>query len=476
VTTGDAVAAKGIYAELSALVLTSALHHPTRAAPAWNDALTIAPIDLWPNELARPLPLVFVNLRGLSYVPHQQLLKGIYRAAWAANLLRLRCAIDVMRDLDSGEVNYRVIKGGAVCALTGDWGARRMGDLDLAIARDSGDYVRDVLTNGNFVQRAPNRSVDGLWESPTGGKLDVHTVNQEDPSRSWVLAEPGRHVEILSHSLHIPSPEVIAALALHHGISGVADSDHIQSQLDIARLLPHCDEDELSRLLSVAGKGDEAANLLQELVDLEIPSIRSRSVHRIRDRQRSIGRKSRLSQVATLVSRGKVVFRDRRIPIRRVVGECPDLRFRLAYLLWISLGQVRFLELLYIRKAGGFIPASDECLPSMSPVVIEPAPILKRSLNFVSIRIPGIEDRFRLRLPANQRCRIRLDVLSRGSVPPRMIFVNGRLQGYLPPDDALGVRLDVLPLKGSVEISLRLYPGAPQPDEPVYVEFQGIVP
>lgn len=443
-------------AAMRTLVMKAALGHADQALASWNHALALAPIDEWANEFARPLPLVYLNLRSHGHFAHEQLLKGIYRAAWATNMVRLRSAVDVLEELDTISVPYRLIKGGAVCALTGDWGARRMGDLDIAFPSDHQECVAHVLAQRGFSPRIASGSIDGLWENEQSGRLDVHGVDMRDPHRRWVLSDPGQRIELLTHQIHVPSREVTIAVAIQHALTGLADSDYLQGQLDVARLLASARDGTLVELLGKVRDQDRLADFLTELSDLGVAIDAPALLGSIRAVHRKMSAQGRRSDRRRARRRMLLVVRERRRSIRNLLRVCPDLAKRPVYVLWLSLAQLRPVESRWLRMFGGFLPRPRNPFPEGEMVSIDfPARLVTNSL-FTAVRVPDVEDRFRITLPATGRYRMTLAVCDPRRDPVRLVFVNGWLHGYLPVDDHASARIDLEVLDVDVEVSLRL--------------------
>lgn len=454
-------------------VLRAALANGDEALAAWNQALAIAPIDVWANELARPLPLVYLNLRSRAGMQHEQLLKGIYRAAWASNMLRLRSAIDVMHDFDSAHVPYRLIKGGAVCAITADWGARRMGDLDVVFASNHQEQVARILTKRGFSQRIASRSIDGLWENQGAGRLDLHGVDMRDPSRRWVLDEPGQRIDALTYPIHVPSREVTITLATHHALTGLADSDYVQGQLDVARLMHHADVERLAQLVSPMREQDQMLEFFQELGNLGALPDAPVLITRIRSSHRRFAARDARHRTRRRLQRMLLVLRERRRSVVQLVRDCPQLLGRPVYLAWLSAAQMRPVESWWLRRFGGFLPRPVQTFPINQTVAIEFTSKVSATPLYSSINVPGVEDRFRVRVATSKSFRMTLGVMGSEATVVRLVFVNGWLHGYLPVDGFPSARIDSTSASGSVEISLRLASDAGTSSSGVTVRLEG---
>lgn len=453
--------------DLATLVLQAAVLEPERAVPAWVVATELEPIDDWPSELARPLPLVYLNVKDSPEVVHRDLLRGIYRAAWSANMVRLRHAIDVISEFDYQGIDYRLIKGTAVCALTDNWSARRMGDIDVVVPGEQAREVKAILETCGFHHQVAGASIQGLWKSPAGGIIDLHVAS----SRQYggLLTDEPQVRMVLDVPLRVPSPELSVCIAAHHAQLGSATSDYIQGLLDIYRLLPLCDVAELTRALRHTHQGNFFVQVVEHLrtlgadpdpylrgVDLEAltPSLDPDAKPPLALSQASLASMAaRLSSPVTLANRVRLL---RRSP---------------TYLAWLSAGYIRPWEERVVRRTGGFLPPPPEALTVGTPLEVTPRSTLTQTAVITAIRIPGIEDRIRIRLPHASRARIRFSPLDKSSLASRMVFVNGTMHGYFPPFDASSVAIEVTPIDGSVEMSLRLHKRASQDDFAITVEI-----
>lgn len=430
-------------------------------------ATKLEPIDDWTSELARPLPLVYLNVKDSQEVAHRDLLRGIYRAAWSANMVRLRHAIDVIGEFDSQGIDYRLIKGTAVCALTDNWSARRMGDIDVVVLSEHAREVKAILETCGFEHQVAGSSSQGLWKSSAGGIVDLHVAHAR--AYGGLLTDQPHVRMVLDVPLRVPSPELSVCIAAHHAQLGFAASDYIQGLLDIYRLLPICEAAKLTVALRHTHQGNFFVQVVEHLrtlgadpdrylqgIDLEAltPSLDPDAKPPLASSQASwASMAARLSSPLSLANR------------------VPYLRTSPTYLAWLSAGHIRPGEERVVRLSGGFLPLPPEALTVGTTLEVTPRPTLTQTSKITSVRIPGIEDRVRIRLPPTARARIRLSRLDELSMASRMVFINGTMHGYFPPFDASSVAIDVAPIDGSVEISLRLHKNASQDDFAITVEM-----
>lgn len=153
------------------LVIRAACARGVEGASAWAELHVKYGWELLPHSLARFLPMIYLNVRAEPLVPDRDRLRGVYRASWASNLTWIGVARPVLEGLRVRGVEPIVIKGGALCILTGRWGFRRMGDLDVVLPSMSAPAVRDLLQCSGFTRITPpvagvHSDVEGPWEGP----------------------------------------------------------------------------------------------------------------------------------------------------------------------------------------------------------------------------------------------------------------------------------------------------------------------
>lgn len=364
--------------DLETLALRAALAPPEQAHTAWCTLISeVTWMDL-PDRIYRCLPSIAVALScqapGVhtaltdeSTVPHAARLAGVYRSTWTDNILRVRTISPIFDALDSQEVDYRVLKGAAVCALTDRWGVRRMGDIDIAVGthqvREAMQALRDSGYTPRFFRRVSSRRPPKAmcWEGPDGAVLDLHVCHGTTRA-PWtrasiidrMLDQPALRVFSQNRFWKLPSPEAMIVHAVHHADVGAAASDHAQAILDIARLLPHCDMNRVMALATDVNLGPLTLSLCMRSSDLS-----DRSLHIVAD----VGswRTRRDANAATgkafrAVLDAPAVIAER-WPTR---GEIADLRstrdlWRIPYSLWLLGGRMRPVERAVSIRLGGFL-------------------------------------------------------------------------------------------------------------------------
>jgi len=446
------------------LVLQAALLEPQRALAAWHAALELSPIEDWPGTLARPLPRIYLRLRHQPGFSHVDRMRGVYRAAWTSNMVMLsRCAV-VIRVLDAHSIPYRVIKGGAVCAMLGSWGARRMGDIDLVVPAVFGEQVEEILRGLAFDPLFVRRRglTQGPWQDQHGGLLDVHPLTPASDVACMVFGEFGRRLTTDGVVLHVPSAGVSLVLAAGHSVLQVAESDLMQGLLDVASLEPLADPRDVAGSLGTRFQVNAFQSILESLIDLgwtptqswtsTIRSARVKTVG-IRDLPKRADRARRTAR------RWASALRNRAVSPLRLRRSQPWLSAHPGYSLWVALGHARPIEAQVVRRRGGFLPLPSGAMKSGDRVTARfgSKPFTDRSVTSWNVEMH--DARFALRLHGRDRAWIGLACEDPG-INPRVLFINGRLRGWFPVDGHADAEFDVVPVHGRVEFSFRSADGA----------------
>ena len=316
-----------------------------------------------PGPVERCLAPIAVNLGCQSgtgedspkRVPHSARLAGVYRATWSANIVRVRAMGPLLAAFDERAIDYRVLKGTAICALTDRWGMRRMGDMDLAVssahASESVSILRDLGFWPRFFRRIddadPPRAI--CWEGPGGHILDMH-IGYARRKRSSVIdamfARRPRWVSSQGREWPLPTDEAMAIHAAVHARTGAAVSDHIQSVLDLALILPRTDPRVLGAMArSLRGAGP-VGRLQRELVAITSRPMAIVGVSPIEPWVVGLGR------TAAEVARLPEVLTER--APTHPIATSPNVRSR-AYRMWRRTGYLRPVEQLVARTLGGFL-------------------------------------------------------------------------------------------------------------------------
>ena len=349
--------------EQDRLALRAALLPRADASTAWIALLSSTPWMELSGPIQRCLAQIAVNLgcqtrtqdeTGIE-VPHSARLAGVYRSTWSANILRIRALEPLLEAFDERAIDYRVLKGTAVCAVTDRWGTRRMGDMDIAVAAAHAAASVRILRNAGFSPRFFRRITDAnppsasCWEGPGGQILDLH-IGRAGRKRGDVIdamfASPAMRIDSQGRSWPLPSRELMAVHAAAHARTGAAVSDHIQAVLDLALILPGTDPLTLEAIARRCGASAALARLQLELVAVTgqpMPIVRPLRAEPLT---------SRIDRIAGAAVRLPQVVSER--TSERPVSTGANVRDGL-YRFWRRSGDLRPLERVVCRTFGGFL-------------------------------------------------------------------------------------------------------------------------
>lgn len=444
---------------LTALVLQSALLEPHRAVQAWSRATDLMPLEDWPSALVRPLPRIYLNLRHQQGFSHHAIMRGIYRAAWSANMVKLSRASAVCAELERRGLDHRIVKGGAVCSWLDTWGSRRMGDLDLVVPTRTWIEVEAVLRECGFAPRfpAPSGPTVGTWDDGHGGVLDVHAVDERGSLHALSLGRPVCRAPAGSHRLAIPDVDACVAIAVGHARLGVAESDRVQGLLDLAALEQHADPRAVISLLEVSGSLETGLEMLTTLREIGWEPSQEWPLEEAAARAaRSRGSGERRRAMPRGLAKASRVVRHRgRSPLRLLRSQVWLGRQPL-YLGWLSLGQPRPLEARLLARIRPLMPLPREALPVGEDVRVPFDWTPRTERHVTGWNAATLDRRFALRVAQPGRVRLVISLPDGVQAPNRrMLFLNGRVYGYFPVDDAREATYEVDAPRGFIEGSLR---------------------
>ncbi len=430
------------------LALRSALLSRDEAIVAWTELLNQVSWMDFPDPVERCLPAIAVNLgchsrpdpNELDEIPSSAKLAGIYRATWTSNIMRIRELSPVFDGFTSHAIQYRVLKGAALCAMADRWGTRRMGDIDVLVPVDQAAASVSVLRELSFSPKYfrviddSDPPLDSSWEGPHGHIVDLHVA---DPERrrpellDALLADTPSTISSQGRTWPIPSTESLIVHSAMHARKGSAVSDHLQSLIDIAALLPMTNERQLSVLARQTAVTHSLAFLLDEIGRLtatRVPLVKPTRFEPLLVATR---------EFVTRVHTYNQVRRERIISDSPIVSA--NVRSHL-YRIWLRTGQMRPLERVVCRTVGGFLRSGEFDHPRDR----------RRHIDVLR-HLRG-------------RC-IRVDIESRDH-NERLVFINGTKFGTIATKAS--IHLNSAPR--SLEISLRLLGDPPsQPSAPIRV-------
>jgi hypothetical protein len=455
-------------AELRPLLLSAALDRSQRGLEAWRSLLERTPFDVIDGSTTRLLPRIYLTLREHgSSVPELGRLKGAYRSTWAHTSLLVSAAMPVLAELSERRIRFRLVKGAAIGALDGRWGARTMGDVDLLVGPEGVDAVAESLRRHRFAptfgRSVRSGTVDGGWRDATSGSIDVHAVRaRQRDLLGMVLRAPARVGRLATGVVPIPPPELMLLHAVAHGRAAVATTDSVQSSVDVALLIARCEPARLRAAARVLGMVPALAEVLADLDSLGIPL--PQSAHGLRLVARSD--RIRAAEVKA-VSAAQFAVRARELP-GLVAGRWPGgadvsraRRIGVGYAAWLAAGQLRPLESVLVRRHGGLLEAPVRSLRVGESVTVRvDATQASRDEGRVSVGpAPQTDLRVRVRIDASAVDAQGVVALQLACEPsgaePRLVYAGGRLVGSVPVLGDQPARIEVPVESAGVELSLR---------------------
>lgn len=431
--------------------LVCALGPSDRAVSAWNSLNRDIAFDDLPHVVIRAMPQIYLNLKGQSRVTELPRLKGVYRSSWSSNAMRFAGARDFFSACNTHQIQYRVIKGGALSAFTGNWGMRRMGDLDVVIS-PSGEqptlhalsalgYAQKLAQGDGLSSQTDTSLMEGVWENKTGAVLDLHTTHGRPHLFTQLFEQSGNLRTITNTQILVPPLELTLAVAIWHGRKATAGTDQIQTLLDIGTLLQQANMATLRQILIRSDLLSPANDYINHLEDLDlIPAHLRKDWNRNSARDLYVLATAKAEKVqrntVKLATFPSIVTRRKLSPgQKKSLRVNKGLRAR-SYQLWSNLGQLRPVEEWVCKHAGGFHTPT------------EGGPIPDRDYR---VRIPATAHK-----PARLKLTVDFDS-SHNTTPSRAVYINGTTQGFVPfPENAPGI-YEFTPESNFIEVSLRTF-------------------
>jgi hypothetical protein len=411
--------------QCESLALVAALDETPKALHAWSELLVLEPWGQLSLPTQRCLPRISKNLSYYPSTPEIARLRGVYRATWAANVLLLREVFPVLKQLGRAGIDFRPIKGAAICVAFGHWGLRRMGDIDVVCESQEWPTVLDLLKEINWnplyfetlsVNRAP-RAVS--WVGQSMAAIDIHFSDWQNSSRSFqpedlaFLSDAGIKSS-QGNEWRVPEDAALAAISISHAEGDYSSGDRVQTLLDLALLLDRGSCRNLCKFARLIGHGDTFDELLSDLVTLGLQTSENCNVFNPAGR----GDKSR----ALPTTRRYLKFKQRiSKALRAITDRKPsDSDFTIAkshenvrpiiYPLWLRFGQLGAIERVLHRVGLGL-------MSTLTPQ--------SGASNFPIRR----DRRYRVELGKPLRGkRVRVVIVS-SDLAPRLLLINGRNYG-----------------------------------------------
>jgi hypothetical protein len=271
------------------LLLRAALVDGDAARDAWREWRALVPFDAIDGASNRLVPLFARRIDDLAPDdPLRRLIVGIYRHAWGRNQLLIRAARPVFDALHERSVPVIALKGAALFGYYGgDWGARPMYDVDVAVPHDRFDAAAAILAAGGWVpqlgatpawvrSRGLRRRNGWGYDAPSDARLDLHwhvlngSLGPRADDDFWAASVPLELAGLAARSLH---PADLLLHVVDHGTRD-GDSADVQWVADATMILRAAGADVLADRLrdqarrhSLLGRVRDCLGTVAELLD-----------------------------------------------------------------------------------------------------------------------------------------------------------------------------------------------------------------
>jgi hypothetical protein len=161
-------------------LIVAAIGPAPRAATAWEEWSSRIVLDDLEYDVARLLPQVFTNLLDQGEADRLPArVRGKYRWVWTTNKLRVKAVEPALDALADAGIAVMALKGAAsLAAGLLAWGAREMGDIDVAVAPEhAGDAARVLEAGG--------------WRAQHEVSADIVARRMRDRRHSWNFTRAG---------------------------------------------------------------------------------------------------------------------------------------------------------------------------------------------------------------------------------------------------------------------------------------------
>jgi Uncharacterised nucleotidyltransferase len=417
---------------VSELILAASLPGCKNAIQLWKDANTINPLYYWSGTDARLVPAFYANHCLQLDDPEFRVINGVYKSVWSKNSISLSAAAGLLNALTEMSIDYRMIKGGAICLILRKFGARRMGDLDLVFYNSDRKKVKTCLLKKGFLPRYPGdrRSLNNeIWENRDGVVLDLHFINRLHFLNIAFDSLITRR--FANHDFRIPSYQSMAMVAIDHGYKGNSLGDLPQAIWDCSMLSKHIDWKSLVTRSFLYGKSDHVMAMIDILIRYDeikkderyLSSVKTNPLYRIYNFLRATAIKVSQLPLPIIINRN-VIFENGALKWRNFMNQP-------IYHAWLILGSIGPLERFAQKKFGGLLRPNNlkdvTCLSidlGESPTVIE---------NEMFSAYSCFSNELRIKVSVPESKRKLLIELELESFTARMLFVNGIGSGHITP-------------------------------------------
>lgn len=428
-----------MYSEEDKLALSAALSNQPTSTLNWNELMGLVNFDEVSNRTIRIIPAIYENIKSDSDVLEKKRLKGAYQHTWMKNTKFLHTLIPIFEAFKTSNLNYRIVKGYALCLYLNSYGFRSMGDIDLVIEGKDYKTVSKILECNKFEQifssgcthrNILHKDMYSTWRNHDNLEIDVHipqTFHAHGNSHFFnlMLKDSPKKVDFSGLKLKIPSPEFMLVQSMLHGEVLVAETDQIQTIVDCGKLL---DQVNLSKVLEISYK-----NNCLTLVERNLNFISEIKNERGKLRELSLmPKKVKILKTKKLINyhflrNVRKLFSNRHAKpaeIFQIVSAKTNMRF--IYKIWLIFLQIRVLEAWVISKQGGFFKL-DSKQSLISPSKSTYSQLGQKEFKISDIYSLGQDLRFRFKFVANSKY-IKFRLISEAfSTNEFLIFCNGHL-------------------------------------------------
>ena len=439
---------------VSELILAASLPGCKNAIELWRNANAINPLYYWPGTDARLVPAFYANHCLHLDNPEFRIINGVYKSNWSKNAIELSAAANFLNSLTEASIDYRIIKGGAICLEIGKLGARRMGDLDFVFHDSNRKTVKSCLLRSGFLPRYPGdrRSRNNeIWESQDGVVFDIHFINRFHFLN--IAFDSLITKRFANHDFRIPGYDSMAIIAIDHGNKGHSSGDLSQAIWDCSMLSKNIDWNALVARGIRFGNYPQIINMIDTLskygeINSDLfykSSVKVNHSYRIYGALKEVAYKLSELTFPVIINRN-VLFEEGALKLKYFLNEP-------LYQMWLVLGSLAPLERLAQRYFGGLLRPSR--LRDMTKISIDlgEGPKVLKNEYFAFFSSFSNEIRIKLAVP-DSRNKLLIE-LELEALTSRMIFVNGVGHGHITPK--LGNRYEVF-VDGTmkfIEISFR---------------------
>jgi hypothetical protein len=387
------------------------------------------------------LPAFSLNIPGNVSLEKREKFVGVYRSFSFQNARRLHAALDAFSQLNSLNVNYRVLKGYAIGLTTGYLGYRSMGDIDILIKQSEFQKVKGILINLGFVSslgQVENQRESKLTFRRDTCEIDLHIAEKAFPSLIFrkMMKEPAVGIIFAGEKIEVPKVSRLIQHSIIHAMQNVGILDRPHSLIDLAVLNKIVDSTHIQKLrMTLSKKNDDSL----ELDQMSIARFAPKLIFVVMYLSNTL---IQLSSIKNRTKSGLVVNSKLNILIH------PNL-FRL----WYYFGRKAIVE-KFLCKRSGFLN-----LPHMYVEELQSSFEVRRMESrltpHLTVMVQPSEIRMRLRFQEQKRNR-ELKVISKSlDLCNFEVFANGKLIGNIGGRDKLEESVTIWSNPESVEISFR---------------------